>query len=232
MDLLTLYYSTIDHSGKKMSSSYMRNLVTKVFHKDKCPELKRFVSSRVLLSWFSGKKKRDKTKNNHIQNGFEIKASKKEINRNLIGDKMLRKASEEEMNTDVIRDEVLRKDSKDEMNRDFIDDEVLRSLQQQYGEFKCGKPAWQLLLVFLSHENCLALVNIYNGENHSFGVILHPFTVHTNILHVLETNVLVTPHINPRDSDLEADCYVQAYTKTCENEAQKNIILCGDRTEE
>jgi hypothetical protein len=118
------------------------------------------------------------------------------------------------------------------MNMDFIGDEEIRSLQQQDGEFKCGNPAWHLFLVFLSYENCLALVNICDGENHYFGVILHPFTMHTNILHVLETNVLVTPHINPRDNDLEADCYVQAYTKTCENEAQKNIILCGDRIEE
>jgi hypothetical protein len=94
------------------------------------------------------------------------------------------------------------------MNRDFIGDKDLRSLQQQDGEFKCGKLTWQLFLVFLSHENCLDLVNIYDGENHSFGVILHPFTVHTIILHVLETNVLITPHIQSRDNSMKWDYYV------------------------
>jgi len=86
--------------------------------------------------------------------------------------------------------------------------------------------------VFLSHENCLALVNIYDGENHSFGDILHSFTVHTTILRVLETNVLIAPHIQSRDNLLEGDCFVWACIKTCETEAQKTIILYGDRTEE
>jgi hypothetical protein len=99
------------------------------------------------------------------------------------------------------------------MNRDFIGDEDLRSLQQQDGEFKCGKPTWQLFLVFLSHENCLDLVNIYDGENHSFGVILHPFTVHTTILHVLETNVLITPHIQSRDNSMRRGLFCEPVSK-------------------
>lgn len=226
-DLLTMDYPAIEYSGKKLSSGYMRIHVSEVFHKDKCPELKRFVSSRLFLSGFSGKKKRDKTGNNHKRNGVERRPCKEEINKNLIGDKALRKVSEEDMNKGLSGDEVLRKASTEEMNRDLIGDEVLRRLQHQDGEFKCGKPAWQLLLVFLSRENCMGLVNISDGENHSFGAILQPFTVHAAILHVLDTNVLITPCIYSRDSDVEGDCSVQACTKSCESEEQTNPDLEG-----
>jgi hypothetical protein len=120
----------------------MRIHVIEVFHKDKCLELRRFVSSRVLLSRFLGKKKRNITKKNHKHNRVEKMNSKEEINRNLIGDEELMKASKEEMNIDLTEGEAMRKASKEEMNRALIGDKCL-------GDFnnKLGIQVW---------EDCLA----------------------------------------------------------------------------
>ncbi|KAH9310357.1 hypothetical protein KI387_025392 [Taxus chinensis] len=177
---------------EKSCSGHMKIHVVLPFPKEKYLDLRNIVSSCVLLSGFSGKKKKCKTENNH-------KHFKAEGN--------------------VAREE---------MDKDLLGDEVLKRLQQQSEEFRCGKPAWQLLLVFLSHQNFMALVNISDKNNCSFGAILEPLTVHTAILHVLGGNFVFTPSIMPfQVAGFGGDCCEQLCAKTLAIEPQTDPNLEG-----
>eukprot|EP01018_Ginkgo_biloba_P015272 Gb_41652 [translate_table: standard] len=118
-----------------------------------------------------------------------------------------------------------RRVSKEEKDRDLIGDELLERLQQENGEFRRGKPAWQLFLVFLSRQKCLAWVTISDGRSLSFDAILEPLTVHTAILNVLDTSVLLASCILSKDIDFKGDCSLQAFTKTYVTEPQANPDL-------
>ncbi|GLJ30517.1 hypothetical protein SUGI_0604090 [Cryptomeria japonica] len=178
------------HLDKNCSAGHMKIHVVLPFPMEKFLNLRNIISSCVLLSGISGKKKY-KTDHSHEQNELEGNVAK------------------------------------DKMDSDLLGDEVLMRLQQKSGEFRCGKPAWQLLLVFLARKNFLALVNISDKNNHSFGAVLEPLTVHTALLHVLGTKFSFTSNIPPKDSSFGGDCSELVCTKALETEPQAEPNLKG-----
>ncbi|XP_057836298.2 uncharacterized protein LOC131046555 [Cryptomeria japonica] len=177
------------HLEKNCSGGNMKIHVVLPIPKEKFLDLRNIISSCVLLSGISGKKKKYKTDHNREQNELEGNVAK------------------------------------DKMDSDLLGDEVLIRLQQKSGEFRCGKPAWQLLLVFLARKNFLALVNVSDKNNHSFGAVLEPLTVHTAFLHVLGSNFLFTSNIPLKDTSFGGDCCELVRTKTLKTVPQAEINL-------
>ncbi|KAH9310374.1 hypothetical protein KI387_025409, partial [Taxus chinensis] len=109
-----------------------------------------------------------------------------------------------------------------EVEEDFegIGDEMLERLQQKHGEFVRGKPAWQLLLAYLSRQKCMALVTV-NGFLSS--AILDPFTVHSAFFYVLKSNVQLTiACISSTNNNVEVHCDVEENVDNCLQVCKEN----------
>lgn len=87
---------------------------------------------------------------------------------------------------------------------DGIGDEILKRLQQENGEFCQGKPAWQLILGFLSSKKCMALVIVSNGMPSCLllSTILEPLSVHVGMLYILDSTaeLRITRTLSPTET--------------------------------